>query len=246
MNIYQLWISSNKIDKDITLGNIIQICSVVKEPQVLDFTIQVLDTSDQFKDCQVFDELWPKVIEPLLIDPVYSKDLQIMEYCRVLLEKVVMNSCKCALGHKFTSKTKTLRKLLKRLESELENQDLKQVVEDVLLKVATKYMSLFCEAMESSSKRASSRISCWVLLSRLLKRDGIPVYILLESRLFGMIVESAWKDTHPLGVKTSLSVLTILLPHLSQSVKGYFDSFFRILVNVLRWEASFLELKGIY
>lgn len=35
------------------------------------------------------------------------------------------------------------------------------------------------------------------------------------------------------------------MPYLSQSVKNYFDSFFRILVNVLKWEAIFVELKGI-
>lgn len=243
MNIYKVWIKENRIEQDVTIANILHVFSVVDEPvSVLKFTLQVLDL-EEFKNCQVFEELWPKMID-MLVDPITTRDLKVMEYCRLLLEKLVFNSCKCCLSHKFSSKTKILRKLLKRLESELENQDLKQVVEDVLLNVATRYMSLFCEAMESS-RRASSRISCWVLLSRLLKRDGVPVYILLESRLFGIILESAWKDTHPLGVKTSLSVLTILLPHLSQSIKGYFTVLFRILINVTRWEAMFLELKGM-
>ena len=53
------------------------------------------------------------------------------------------------------------------------------------------------------------------------------------------------KDTHPLGVKTSLAVITILLPHLSQSVKNYYNSLFRILVHILKWESMFLKLDGI-
>ena len=156
---------------------------------ILEFVTSGLISSSA---CQVFDELWPKVIEPLVTDPKTCKDLAIMDDCRLLLLKVTLNSCACAQLHKFSSRIKILKKLLKRLESELENQDLKQIIEDVLLNVAISYMNLFCEAMESLTKKASSRMPCWVLLSRLLKREGVPVYILLESKLFSVIVESAW------------------------------------------------------
>lgn len=196
--IFQVWIDKRSIDHDllsnISITNIINLFSSMQEKKiVLEFILELLSTGPIASSyCQVFDELWPKVVEPLITDQKLCKDLEIMENCRVLLLKITLNSCVCAQTHKFTSKTKILKKLLKRLESELENQDLKQIIEDVVLGVAISYMSLFCEAMESLTKRASSRLPCWVLLSRLLKREGVPVYILLDSKLFGMIVESAW------------------------------------------------------
>ena len=196
--IYQSWLEKKSLDhgqlSNISVSSLIALFASQQEKiMVLEFILEIATTdSIGSSACQAFEELWPKLIEPLITDQKTCKDLGIMENCRLLLLRLTLNSCVCVQTHKFTSRTKNVKKLLMRLESELENQDLKQIVEEVLLTVAISHMALFCEAMESLTKRSSSRISCWVLLSRLLKREGVPVYILLESKLFGMILESAW------------------------------------------------------
>ena len=130
---------------------------------------------------KTLESLWDPLLLPLLSAPqAYPRDTG-LRASQLLLQ---------LLSASESSSIPTY--LLKKLKSETENQDLKQAIEDALLEYAIKSMRSFCAAVNSLMLQAPHRLSLMVLLTRLLKREDVPVYILLESNLLNTLLESCW------------------------------------------------------
>jgi hypothetical protein len=138
-----------------------------------------------------FELHWKPLIEPLLaLDAtkiVYSPvGLRLgRDWLRELLLKEAIPESPSAMGTSITNF------LLSLLYSEDESQALKQAIEDLLLDFAmTGSMTHFCSCLGSLAVKAQYRLSLFVLLTRLLTREAVPVYLILESSVLPLVLES--------------------------------------------------------
>jgi hypothetical protein len=132
--------------------------------------------------------------------------------------------------------------LLSKLASEDENQTLKQSIETAVMDFSFHSMQDFCDSISFLALRSSHRLSLFVLLTRLLRRDHVPVYLILSSPLLAIILESCRKDTHPVGLKASIALLTLLMPFMSQSLSIHFHKIMLVFIRLICWESQFLKL----
>ena len=126
----------------------------------------------------VFDAFWNKFFLPILSQPVILSST---------LENTTQYLLKCLLS---IQDPKPCMTLLSILFNENENQDLKQSIESIMSDYAVQATKNFCICMNTLCMSSKYRLSLFVLLTRILKREDVPVYIILDSPLLLTIMES--------------------------------------------------------
>lgn len=172
----------------------------------------------------VFELHWTPLIEPLLAlngqKIVYSPNAlqQGHDWLRELLLKEAL------MVSPNTPSITTF--LLSLLHSEDENQALKQAVEDLLLDFAmTGSMTHFCACLGSLAVKAQYRLSLFVLLTRLLTREAVPVYLILESSVLPLVLESCIVRCFFLILVTLSNTTNVTTErHASADFKNFFGS----------------------
>ncbi|KAI5919912.1 Hamartin protein-domain-containing protein [Camillea tinctor] len=84
--------------------------------------------------------------------------------------------------------------------------------------------------------KKDSRMCALVLLSSLVQRQPPHLYTILETPLFGNLINCLQRDTSTTVVTLAITALTMILPHVPSSLVPHLPTLFNIYARLLFWE----------
>ncbi|KAI1273366.1 Hamartin protein-domain-containing protein [Xylaria sp. FL0933] len=116
-------------------------------------------------------------------------------------------------------------------------QDFKEKhLRETLLLYGKKRPKDFMTAIDQFVCKASHRASALLLLSSFVQSQPPHLYLVLQTPLFGNLVNCLQRDTSTMIISLALTVLTMILPHVPSSLVPHLPTLFNIYARLLFWE----------
>ncbi|KAI1179347.1 hypothetical protein F4777DRAFT_471449 [Nemania sp. FL0916] len=116
-------------------------------------------------------------------------------------------------------------------------QDFKEKhLRDTLLLYGKKRPKDFMAVVDQFVCRKSHRASSLLLLSSFVQSQPPHLYLILQTSLFGNLLNCLQTDTSTTVISLALTVLTMILPHIPSSLVPHLPTLFNIYARLLFWE----------
>ncbi|KAF2971136.1 hypothetical protein GQX73_g2430 [Xylaria multiplex] len=116
-------------------------------------------------------------------------------------------------------------------------QDFKEKqLRETLLLYGKKRPKDFMTVLDRFVCKRSHRPSALLLLSSFVQSQPPHLYLILQTPLFGNLLNCLQRDTSTTIISLALTVLTMILPHVPSSLVPYLPTLFNIYARLLFWE----------
>ncbi|KAI0967595.1 Hamartin protein-domain-containing protein [Xylaria arbuscula] len=116
-------------------------------------------------------------------------------------------------------------------------QDFKEKhLRDTLLQYGKKRPKDFMTVIDQFVCKRSHRASALLLLSSFVQSQPPHLYLILQTPLFGNLLNCLQRDTSTMMISLALTVLTMVLPHVPSSLVPHLPTLFNIYARLLFWE----------
>ncbi|KAI1503921.1 Hamartin protein-domain-containing protein [Biscogniauxia marginata] len=93
--------------------------------------------------------------------------------------------------------------------------------------------------------KKDSRLCALALLTTLVQRQPPHLYLILQTPLFGNLINCLQQDTSTTTVSLALTALTMILPHVPSSLVPHLPTLFNIYARLLFWERELSALTEV-
>ncbi|TGJ79264.1 hypothetical protein E0Z10_g9495 [Xylaria hypoxylon] len=125
--------------------------------------------------------------------------------------------------------------LLRESSDALQDFKEKQIRETLIL-YGKKRPKDFMTVLDQFVCKKSRRPSALLLLSSFVQSQPPHLYLILQTPLFGNLLNCLQRDTSTTIISLALTVLTMVLPHVPSSLVPYLPTLFNIYARLLFWE----------
>ncbi|KAI0424596.1 Hamartin protein-domain-containing protein [Xylaria sp. FL1042] len=116
-------------------------------------------------------------------------------------------------------------------------QDFKEKhLRETILLYGKKRPKDFMTVIDQFVCKASHRASALLLLSSFVQSQPPHLYLILQTPLFGNLINCLQRDTSTMIISLALTVLTMVLPHVPSSLVPHLPTLFNIYARLLFWE----------